>query len=82
MTYQAKYVGHLGGGISKNLFLKVRILIFLCPFYLILEILVFLYELSLWYLGLELWMQDKKHRYYIVSALAATTVDLKGLLFF
>ncbi|KAI3984128.1 hypothetical protein MKX01_035255 [Papaver californicum] len=39
---QAKYVGHLGGGLSKNLFLK-----------------------------------DKKNRYYVVSALAATNVDLK-----
>ncbi|OVA10425.1 YbaK/aminoacyl-tRNA synthetase-associated domain [Macleaya cordata] len=41
---QAKYVGHLGGGLSKNLFLK-----------------------------------DKKQRFYIVSALAGTTVDLKVL---
>lgn len=41
---QAKYVGHLGGGISKNLFLK-----------------------------------DKKSRFYIVSALAETKVDLKVL---
>ncbi|XP_022138900.1 uncharacterized protein LOC111009964 [Momordica charantia] len=41
---QAKYVGNLGGGLSKNLFLK-----------------------------------DKKNRYYIVSALADTKVDLKVL---
>ncbi|XP_043706650.1 uncharacterized protein LOC122656235 isoform X2 [Telopea speciosissima] len=41
---QAKYVGHLGGGLAKNLFLK-----------------------------------DKKHRFYIVSTLAGTTVDLKVL---
>ncbi|KAL8167016.1 hypothetical protein V2J09_008515 [Rumex salicifolius] len=41
---QAKYVGHLGGALSKNLFLK-----------------------------------DKKQRYYIVSALADTKVDLKVL---
>ncbi|KAK9167624.1 hypothetical protein Scep_002815 [Stephania cephalantha] len=41
---QAKYVGHLGGGLSKNLFLK-----------------------------------DKKQRFYIVSALADTTVDMKVL---
>ncbi|XP_026406332.1 prolyl-tRNA synthetase associated domain-containing protein 1-like [Papaver somniferum] len=41
---QAKYVGHLEGGLSKNLFLK-----------------------------------DKKSRYYVVSALAATNVDLKVL---
>lgn len=41
---QAKYVGHLGGGLSKNLFLK-----------------------------------DKKNRFYIVSALADTKVDLKVL---
>lgn len=41
---QAKYVGHIKGGLSKNLFLK-----------------------------------DKKHRYYIVSALADTKVDLKVL---
>ncbi|XP_078157394.1 ybaK/aminoacyl-tRNA synthetase-associated domain-containing protein [Carex rostrata] len=41
---QAKYVGHLGGACSKNLFLK-----------------------------------DKKHRLYIVSALADTKVDLKIL---
>ncbi|GAV84112.1 YbaK domain-containing protein [Cephalotus follicularis] len=41
---QAKYVGHLGGALSKNLFLK-----------------------------------DKKHRFYIVSALATTKVDLKVL---
>ncbi|XP_023759321.1 uncharacterized protein LOC111907748 [Lactuca sativa] len=41
---QAKYVGHMKGGLSKNLFLK-----------------------------------DKKHRFYIVSALADTTVDLKVL---
>lgn len=41
---QAKYVGHLGGALSKNLFLK-----------------------------------DKKHRFYIVSALAGTAVDLKVL---
>ncbi|KAG6608051.1 Prolyl-tRNA synthetase associated domain-containing protein 1, partial [Cucurbita argyrosperma subsp. argyrosperma] len=41
---QAKYVGNLGGGISKNLFLK-----------------------------------DKKNRYYVVSALAQTKVDLKVL---
>ncbi|CAH1421923.1 unnamed protein product [Lactuca virosa] len=41
---QAKYVGHIKGGLSKNLFLK-----------------------------------DKKHRFYIVSALADTTVDLKVL---
>ncbi|KAF6147713.1 hypothetical protein GIB67_003044 [Kingdonia uniflora] len=41
---QAKYVGHLGGGLSKNIFLK-----------------------------------DKKHRFYIVSALADTTIDLKVL---
>ncbi|MQL98310.1 hypothetical protein Taro_031011 [Colocasia esculenta] len=41
---QAKYVGHLGGALSKNLFLK-----------------------------------DKKHRFYVVSALAGTTVDLKVL---
>ncbi|XP_052201346.1 uncharacterized protein LOC127807498 [Diospyros lotus] len=41
---QAKYVGHLKGALSKNLFLK-----------------------------------DKKHRYYIVSALADTKVDLKVL---
>lgn len=41
---QAKYVGHIKGGLSKNLFLK-----------------------------------DKKHRFYIVSALADTKVDLKVL---
>ncbi|KAJ9673663.1 hypothetical protein PVL29_023303 [Vitis rotundifolia] len=41
---QEKYVGHLGGGLSKNLFLK-----------------------------------DKKHRFYIVSALKDTKVDLKVL---
>ncbi|KAF9608449.1 hypothetical protein IFM89_009815 [Coptis chinensis] len=41
---QAKYIGHLKGGISKNLLLK-----------------------------------DKKHRYYLVSALAGTNVDLKVL---
>ncbi|KAJ4817628.1 Prolyl-tRNA synthetase associated domain-containing protein 1 [Rhynchospora pubera] len=41
---QAKYVGHLGGALSKNLFLK-----------------------------------DKKHRLYIISALANTKVDLKIL---
>ncbi|XP_050363666.1 uncharacterized protein LOC126782457 [Argentina anserina] len=41
---QEKYVGHLGGGVSKNLFLK-----------------------------------DKKSRFYIVSALADTKVDLKVL---
>ncbi|XP_061354782.1 uncharacterized protein LOC133299340 [Gastrolobium bilobum] len=39
-----KYVGHLGGGMSKNLFLK-----------------------------------DKKHRFYVVSALANTKVDIKVL---
>ncbi|KAD2210647.1 hypothetical protein E3N88_41632 [Mikania micrantha] len=42
---QAKYVGHIKGGLSKNLFLK-----------------------------------DKKHRFYIVSALADTKVDLKAVL--
>lgn len=41
---QAKYLGHLGGGLSKNLLLK-----------------------------------DKKNRYYVVSALAGTNVDLKVL---
>lgn len=41
---QAKYVGHVKGALSKNLFLK-----------------------------------DKKHRFYIVSALADTKVDLKVL---
>ncbi|XP_057427223.1 uncharacterized protein LOC130720587 [Lotus japonicus] len=41
---QAKYVGNLGGGLSKNLFLK-----------------------------------DKKSRFYVVSALADTRVDLKVL---
>ncbi|GER49195.1 YbaK/prolyl-tRNA synthetase family protein [Striga asiatica] len=41
---QAKYVGHLKGGLCKNLFLK-----------------------------------DKKQRFYIVSALAETRVDLKVL---
>ncbi|XVE60357.1 hypothetical protein DITRI_Ditri05aG0122500 [Diplodiscus trichospermus] len=41
---QAKYVGNMGGALSKNLFLK-----------------------------------DKKQRYYIVSALADTKVDLKVL---
>ncbi|KAJ0026328.1 hypothetical protein Pint_08210 [Pistacia integerrima] len=41
---QAKYVGSMGGGLSKNLFLK-----------------------------------DKKHRYYIVCALADTKVDMKVL---
>ncbi|KAA8546389.1 hypothetical protein F0562_002872 [Nyssa sinensis] len=41
---QAKYVGHVKGALSKNLFLK-----------------------------------DKKHRLYIVSALADTKVDLKVL---
>ncbi|XP_072953534.1 uncharacterized protein [Typha angustifolia] len=41
---QANYVGHLGGGLSKNLLLK-----------------------------------DKKNRFYIVSALAGTKVDLKIL---
>ncbi|KAH7654701.1 Proline--tRNA ligase protein [Dioscorea alata] len=41
---QAKYVGHLGGILSKNLLLK-----------------------------------DKKHRFYVVSALANTNVDLKVL---
>ncbi|CAK9169262.1 unnamed protein product [Ilex paraguariensis] len=41
---QAKYVGHMKGAWSKNLFLK-----------------------------------DKKHRFYIVSALADTKVDLKVL---
>ncbi|KAM0950926.1 putative proline--tRNA ligase [Dioscorea sansibarensis] len=41
---QAKYVGHLGGLLSKNLLLK-----------------------------------DKKHRFYVVSALANTNVDLKVL---
>ncbi|CAA0827897.1 YbaK/aminoacyl-tRNA synthetase-associated domain [Striga hermonthica] len=41
---QAKYVGHLKGGLCKNLFLK-----------------------------------DKKQRFYIVSALAETKVDLKVL---
>ncbi|KAK7351125.1 hypothetical protein VNO77_10346 [Canavalia gladiata] len=41
---QAQHVGHLGGGLSKNLFLK-----------------------------------DKKNRFYIVSALAETRVDLKVL---
>ncbi|KAG4954275.1 hypothetical protein JHK87_039869 [Glycine soja] len=38
-----KYVGHLGGGVSKNLFLK-----------------------------------DKKQRFYLVSALKDTKVDIKG----
>ncbi|XP_058084754.1 uncharacterized protein LOC131232498 [Magnolia sinica] len=41
---QAKHVGHLGAGLSKNLLLK-----------------------------------DKKHRYYVVSALVGTNVDLKVL---
>lgn len=41
---QAKHVGHLGGGLSKNLMLK-----------------------------------DKKHRFYVVSALAGTNIDLKVL---
>lgn len=41
---QAKYVGHLGGGLSKNLFLK-----------------------------------DKKQRFYVVSALSGTNIDLKVL---
>ncbi|CAH9091990.1 unnamed protein product [Cuscuta epithymum] len=41
---QEKYVGHLNGALSKNLFLK-----------------------------------DKKHRFYIVSALADTRIDLKIL---
>ncbi|XP_058089571.1 uncharacterized protein LOC131236437 isoform X2 [Magnolia sinica] len=41
---QAKHVGHLGGGLSKNLLLK-----------------------------------DKKHRFYVVSALVGTNVDLKVL---
>nr|CAB3448009.1 unnamed protein product [Digitaria exilis] len=41
---QAKYVGHLGGALSKNLLLK-----------------------------------DKKHRLYVVSALAGTKVDMKIL---
>ncbi|KAJ6805562.1 proline--tRNA ligase [Iris pallida] len=41
---QAKYVGHLGGGLSKNLLLK-----------------------------------DKKQRFYLISALAGTTIDLKVL---
>lgn len=41
---QAKHIGHLGGGLSKNLLLK-----------------------------------DKKHRYYLISALAGTDVDLKVL---
>ncbi|XAR62788.1 Proline--tRNA ligase [Bertholletia excelsa] len=41
---QAKYVGHVKGALSKNLFLK-----------------------------------DKKHRFYIVSALAETKIDLKVL---
>ncbi|GAB2271488.1 hypothetical protein Dimus_006327 [Dionaea muscipula] len=41
---QAKYVGHLGGALSKNLFLK-----------------------------------DKKNRFYVISALADTKVDLKVL---
>ncbi|KAK8946472.1 hypothetical protein KSP39_PZI007247 [Platanthera zijinensis] len=41
---QAKHIGHLGGGLSKNLLLK-----------------------------------DKKHRYYLISALAGTNVDLKVL---
>ncbi|XP_059631843.1 uncharacterized protein LOC132274552 [Cornus florida] len=41
---QAKYVGHVKGALSKNLFLK-----------------------------------DKKHRFYVVSALADTKVDLKVL---
>ncbi|CAI9106015.1 OLC1v1005064C1 [Oldenlandia corymbosa var. corymbosa] len=41
---QAKYVGHLDGALSKNLFLK-----------------------------------DKKHRYYVVSALEGTKVDMKIL---
>ncbi|KAG8059322.1 hypothetical protein GUJ93_ZPchr0002g24569 [Zizania palustris] len=41
---QSKYVGHLGGALSKNLLLK-----------------------------------DKKHRLYIVSALAGTKVDMKIL---
>lgn len=41
---QAKHVGHLGGGLSKNLLLK-----------------------------------DKKHRFYVVSALAGTNIDLKVL---
>ncbi|KAB2040565.1 hypothetical protein ES319_D02G092800v1 [Gossypium barbadense] len=41
---QAKYVGNVGGALSKNLFLK-----------------------------------DKKHRYYVVSALADTKVDMKVL---
>ncbi|KAB1997739.1 hypothetical protein ES319_D12G043600v1 [Gossypium barbadense] len=40
---QAKYVGNLGGALSKNLFLK-----------------------------------DKKQRYYVVSTLADTKVDLKA----
>ncbi|KAM7253387.1 hypothetical protein ACFE04_026005 [Oxalis oulophora] len=41
---QAKHVGHLGGALSKNLFLK-----------------------------------DKKHRFYVVSAMANTKVDLSVL---
>ncbi|XP_021900627.1 prolyl-tRNA synthetase associated domain-containing protein 1 isoform X2 [Carica papaya] len=41
---QAKYVGNMGGALSKNLFLK-----------------------------------DKKHRFYIVSAMADTKVDMKVL---
>ncbi|KAL5704280.1 hypothetical protein ACHQM5_022729 [Ranunculus cassubicifolius] len=41
---QKQYIGHLSGGISKNLFLK-----------------------------------DKKNRFYVVSALSGTQVELKGL---
>lgn len=87
-SVQAKYVGQLGGGLSKNLLLKVcylnwgKQILFFFKFNSLVNLVsnvIFFGPLLMLQLCLE--MQDKKHRFYIVSALAGTKVDLKGMLF-
>jgi hypothetical protein len=74
LPWQAKHVGNLGGALTKNLLLKVCMLLELMDG----QFLGARYTCIHASMSESCRFQDKKHRLYIVSALADTKVDMKS----
>lgn len=70
--FQAKYVSSSEGALSKNLFLKVLF------HYVVITSIPCTINLSECFWFFFIFFQDKKNRYYIVSAMVDTKVDMKG----
>jgi hypothetical protein len=73
-------VGHLGGALSKNLLLKVCKLQMMDN-YSVIMLTGTLSHLCSWLHALIFlisYLQDKKHRLYVVSALEGTKVEMKS----